>query len=228
MGGPLKVTTTAAVIALQAIGCFASDAPTPVPTATPDIGAMVRAAIAALDGTATPAPIPTAVPTLRPTKTPIIATQVPTPTPIPKILPTADCSSCVIDTEPLVSLLTWDNPPRIDANGILTFSVSAPPTTVIYNADLDVHGNITVSDDGWSNDRLLGQILPPQEPGYIYYDDQYDFRASHYYYELDRLSVTVQLPLAAIYHPGLEICIWTDTENIDDSDLLGCQRVMQP
>ena len=140
----------------------------------------------------------------------------------------------------MVSPLTWDKPPSIDANGILSFRVSAPSTKVIYDADLDGHGNITVTDDKADFDiygspltrsrtsTLLGQILPPQEPGYIYYDDQYDFRASQYHYVLDRLSVTVQMPLAAVTHPELTICIWTDTENIDDSELLGCKRVRQP
>ncbi len=90
MSRHLKVVAMVAVIAFQSIGCFAPAEPTPIPTATPDIGAMVKAAIAALDGTATPAPAPTATPTPRLTYTPFPTptlrstnTPLPTPTPVP-------------------------------------------------------------------------------------------------------------------------------------------------
>lgn len=66
----LSILAMAVILAFPAIGCFAPAEPTPTATATPDVGAMVRAAIAsALDGTATPVPTPTATPTLRPTAT---------------------------------------------------------------------------------------------------------------------------------------------------------------
>ena len=84
------VLAMSVTLALLAGGCGAADEPIPVATATPDIGAMVQAAIsAALNGTATPTVTPASrptytpfpMPTLRPTDTPIVATLVPTPTP---------------------------------------------------------------------------------------------------------------------------------------------------
>ena len=99
MGSLLKVIATAMVITFPAFGCFAAAEPTPIPTATPDVGAMVRAAIAtALDRTELPAPTPAATPTPRPTHTPfpsptrnqaanapvyvnLVATLTPAPTP---------------------------------------------------------------------------------------------------------------------------------------------------
>ena len=118
MSNRLKIAAMAVVVAFPAIGCLAAAEPTPMPTATPDVGAMVRAAMAtafaptptptpdiqamveaAVDATlaaaATPEPIPTATPTLRPTYTPapIPATTptrrpIYTPVPIPAATPT--------------------------------------------------------------------------------------------------------------------------------------------
>ena len=79
-------TVVAVVILFQATGCLVPAEPTPMPTATPDIAAMVRTAIdAALDGTATPAPTPdvTATPGLSntPAPTPTLTAVLPSPKP---------------------------------------------------------------------------------------------------------------------------------------------------
>lgn len=239
MSNGLKITVAAATIAFHAIGCLATAEPTPLPTATPDIGAMVRAAIgSALDRTVPPEPVPTATPTQKPSPTP---EPTPTDTPVPptptvSFLPTADCSNCVTSHEPAVSLLTWDQIPTIGVDGILRFRVSAPQQVNIYSAN---HGNITVHGESSSrrpgnplvNNRkntLLGTIYPPKEPGWIYHDDDSDFTASEYNHFHHGLSVVVQMPLAAITHPGLYICIWTDTLDINNSEILGCKSVRQP
>ena len=53
-----------------------SSEPTPMPTATPDVAAMVRAAVdLALGGTATPIPTPTPPPQPSPTPTPLFGTE---------------------------------------------------------------------------------------------------------------------------------------------------------
>ena len=83
----VKVAAMTAVVAFQTIGCFAASEPTPLPTATPDLEAMIRAAIAtARNKTASPTLTPTArltsLPTLTPMATPaLLATLKPTATP---------------------------------------------------------------------------------------------------------------------------------------------------
>ena len=87
-----KGVVVAAIAALCAVGCFATAQPMPVPTATPDIAAMVRAAIdAALDGTATPTPTFTPAPT---------ATKISEPAPTPTPRPTASARPSPNPTQP--------------------------------------------------------------------------------------------------------------------------------
>ena len=82
MSSILNLMGLVGVMAFLTLGCSAAAEPTPVPTATLDVGAMVRAAMAtALDRTTLPAPTPAATPTPSPTYT-----RVPTPTPTTVLL----------------------------------------------------------------------------------------------------------------------------------------------
>ena len=90
---------------------------------------------------------------------------------------------------------------------------------------------------GWEVEPHFGQCMPlgrivakliSGQHGDLRDKAEYDFRASEYNHFRNGLSVIVQMPLAAITHAGLYICIWTDTLDIDDSEIVGCQSVQQP
>ena len=238
MGGPLKVAAMAAVIALQAIGCFASDAPTPVPTATPDIGAMVRAAIAsALDGTPRPVPIlpatptsrptdtPFPTPTFRPTNTPIIATLVPTPAPILDRLPTAECNppNCQWHDKPRWERVAWQSGPRVTSSGALSLVARVDNQVKFVVPGYEGRDNITLTDD---SHNLLGSIVPPSGPGWDWTPVPSLWIASDYRFHNRTLTVRAQIDPVAATHPGLRLCLWSGGSR-SEQQLLSCVPVQQ-
>lgn len=237
----LRVLSMAVVIAFQAVGCFAPAEPTPMPTATPDIGAMVRAAIvAALDGTASPAPTATAAPTLRPTytsmptptfrptNTPVIATPVPTPSPIPERLPTVDCSHpCDSDFEPTRDYVEWARLPSVSSTGVLTLlaRVDKGIDLIFPNEVGGGYSNIALTS---SSHDLLGSIVPPSRPDWHWTPEPGLWIASEFRYSNNTLSVRAQIDPAAATHPGLRLCLWSGGENDEQNLLLDCVPVQQP
>ena len=238
MSRHLKVVAMVAVIAFQSIGCFAPAEPTPIPTATPDIGAMVKAAIAALDGTEppTPVPAPTAVPTYtpfstptrRPTNTPIVATLVPTPTPIPDRLPAVECNHpCDHDYEPAQDYVEWESRPSVSSTGVLTLlaRVDAGIDFIFPNAAGGSYSNIALTSG--SHD-LLGSIVPPSRPGWHWTPEPGLWIASEYRYFNNTLLVRAQIDPAAATHPGLRLCLWSGGETDEQNRILDCVLVGQP
>lgn len=238
MGGPLKVAAMVAVMAFQIIGCFASSEPTPMPTATPDIGAMVRAAItSALDGTATPIPpatptsrptyTPFPTPTRRPTNTPIVAILAPTP--ITERLPTVDCSHpCDTDYVPARDYVQWDRRPSVSSTGVLTLlaRVDAGIDFIFPNAEGGGYSNIALTSSS-SND-LLGSIVPPLGPDWHWTPKPGRWIASEYRYFNNTLSVRAQIDPAAATHQGLKLCLWSGGETDEQNQVLSCVLVDQP
>ncbi len=240
----LRVAAISAVMALQAIGCFAPAAPTPVPTATPDIGAMVQAAIAsALNGPATP--IPTVSPTSRPTYTPFPTpnlrptyTPVPTPTmrptntlartptPIPKRLAEVECNppDCIRDYEPPWDYVEWRSGPRVSANGVISLVARIDERIKFVVKDREGRGNITLSD---GSDELYGSIVPPSGPGWDWRPKPGLWIASEYRYSNRTFRVRAQIDPAAATHPGLELCLWSGGTRTEQQ-LLDCVPVQQP
>ncbi len=234
-----RVFVTSTLIALCATGCSAFAQPTPAPTATPNIEAMVAAAIDAMLKTApppqqgptsTPKPMLVTTPTstTRPTDTPVIATLAPTPTPVPKRLQEVPCSpNCDIEYEPPWGYVEWMQGPSVSLSGVLTLTARIDERIDFITPDDDGgYDNISLSTrsaTGGTN-PLYGSIVPPgpnwvPEPGL--------WAASEYRYSNGTLTVRAQVDPAAATHHGLRLCLWSGGTR-EQNQLLDCKAIQQP
>ncbi len=236
MSSLLKIITMAMVVAFPAISCFAAAEPTPPPTATLDVGAMVRAAIAtALDRTVPPAPTPTVEPTPRPTYTPMPTptlratyTPAPTQTPVPDRLEEVTCGpDCDTDYRPPWGYVEWIREPSVSASGMLTLSARIDERIVfITPGGNGGYNNISLTDaTGMDRDnRLYGNIVPP---GWNWTPRPGLWIAHEYRYSGRLLYISAQIDPAAAKHPGLELCLWSGGTR-EQNQLLDCVPVQQP
>ena len=237
------------VVAFPAIGCFEAAEPTPIPTATMDVGSMVRAAIATALGTAPPpertptstlVPVPTAtpapqgtntpVPTLRPTSVSIttarsIDTPQPVATPPAKHLQPVDCINCDSEIPNLQHYVDWIQKPSVSTNSILSFQARIDErANFIISGYFCGFSNITLTDQS----GVLYGTIDPLIVAYECIPLPSSWYAEQYHFDDNMLTVMAQVDPAAATHPGLELCLWTGGVTKEQNRLMDCIRIQHP
>ena len=247
MRNALGFAVLASLLALISVSCFETPEPPPIPSPTPDIVAMVRAAVdAALGPTATPQPTYTARPlptaTLPPSPTALLP---PTSTPAPPVMPSPHPTNtqtvanptlttdrlqpipceppCDREYEPPWGYVDWQHGPSVSSSGVLTLLARIDDRiNFIPMGQGGNWNNISITD---GQGKRVGNVAPPgrdwvPRPGL--------WIASDFTYEARVLSVTAQIDPVAARHPGLEICIWSGGASREQNQLLDCVRLQQP
>lgn len=193
---------------LLAVACGGSETVSRPLTSTPvpAVALAPTATVAPLPNTPTPSPTATATPipdtptpTPTSTATPIPNTPTAVPANTPEPLPTLAGDSIHSTNNPIS--VEWIIPPTMSSDGLLNLKVRVLDDSITLYPDGASDGNgldVTISAPAPVRVRgatraLLGEILPPPEPGYFWDLDEGKFVADVFDFDFETRTLTLEV-----------------------------------